>query len=129
MTWGGASTSRGRAQRRPGTRPCSALLGSACSSRLWCAARRYRATTALLVALAVSLVVNDSPVDELVWGAIGAAALLAWETPLVRAAPGRPSRKRRQHPPSLQREAHGHRAGPGRVQRGHSLLVALETAP
>ena len=39
----------------------------------------YRATTAFLVALAVSLVVNDSPVDELVWGAIGAAALLAWD--------------------------------------------------
>jgi hypothetical protein len=38
-----------------------------------------RVTTAFLVALAVSLVVNDSPVDELAWGAVGAAALLAWE--------------------------------------------------
>jgi hypothetical protein len=42
--------------------------------------RGRRTTTAFLVALAVSLVVNDSPVDELAWGAIGAAALLAWET-------------------------------------------------
>ena len=41
---------------------------------------RHRATTAFLVALAVSLVVNDSPVDELGWGALGATALLAWET-------------------------------------------------
>ena len=40
----------------------------------------HRATTAFLVALAVSLVVNDSPVDELAWGALGAAALLAWES-------------------------------------------------
>jgi hypothetical protein len=40
----------------------------------------HRATTAFLVALAVSLVVNDSPVDELAWGAVGAAALLAWES-------------------------------------------------
>jgi hypothetical protein len=41
---------------------------------------RHRVTTAFLVALAVSLVVNDSPVDELVWGALGATALLAWES-------------------------------------------------
>jgi hypothetical protein len=40
----------------------------------------HRATTAALVALALSLVVNDSPVDELVWGAIGVAALLAGES-------------------------------------------------
>ncbi|HUQ22555.1 MAG TPA: hypothetical protein VM049_06015 [Gaiellaceae bacterium] len=43
-------------------------------------ARNRRVTTAFLIALAVSLVVNDSPVDELAWGALGAAALLAWET-------------------------------------------------
>lgn len=48
-------------------------------------APHHRATTAFLVALAVSLVVNDSPVDELAWGAIGGAALLAWESaPSVR---------------------------------------------
>ena len=41
---------------------------------------RHRVTTAFLVALAVSLVVNDSPVDELAWGSLGAAALLAWES-------------------------------------------------
>ena len=43
-------------------------------------APRHRATTAFLIALAVSLVVNDSPVDELAWGAVGAAALFAWES-------------------------------------------------
>ena len=41
---------------------------------------RQRVTTGFLVALAVSLVVNDSPVDELAWGALGATALLVWET-------------------------------------------------
>lgn len=65
-------------------------------------APRHRATTAFLVALAVSLVVNDSPVDELAWGAVGAAALLALETgpsarrfwptvPQASPAPSRPS--------------------------------------
>jgi hypothetical protein len=61
-----------------------------------------RATTAFLVALAVSLVVNDSPVDELAWGAVGAAALFArenassarrsWSTsPRASPVPSRPS--------------------------------------
>ena len=40
---------------------------------------RRRTTTAFLVALGVSVVVNDSPVDELAWGALGATALVAWE--------------------------------------------------
>ena len=39
----------------------------------------HRVTTAFLVALALSLVVNDSPVDELAWGGIGAVMLLVWE--------------------------------------------------
>ena len=45
---------------------------------------RQRVTTSFLVALAVSLVVNDSPVDELVWGALGATALLVWENSSAR---------------------------------------------
>jgi hypothetical protein len=40
----------------------------------------HRVTTAFLVALAVSLAVNDSPVDELAWGAIGGVVLFAWES-------------------------------------------------
>jgi hypothetical protein len=56
------------------------VLGLAAIVAVALLAPRRRATTAFLVALAVSLVVNDSPVDELAWGALGAAALLAWET-------------------------------------------------
>lgn len=39
---------------------------------------RRAAVDAFLVALVVSLVVNDSPVDVLVWGSLGCAALWAW---------------------------------------------------
>lgn len=65
-------------------------------------APRHGATSAFLVALAVSLLVNDSPVDELAWGAFGALALLAsesassgrrsWSTaPQASPAPSQPS--------------------------------------
>jgi hypothetical protein len=33
----------------------------------------------MLVALAVSFVVNDTPQDVALWGALGALSLLAWE--------------------------------------------------
>jgi hypothetical protein len=56
------------------------LLGLAVLVAIAARTPRHRVTTAFLVALAVSLVVNDSPVDELAWGALGATALLAWET-------------------------------------------------
>ena len=56
------------------------LLGLAVLVAIAVRAPRHRATGAFLVALAVSLVVNDSPVDELAWGALGASALLAWES-------------------------------------------------
>jgi hypothetical protein len=39
---------------------------------------------AMTAALALSLVVNDSPVDELVWGALGCASLWALETAKAR---------------------------------------------
>jgi hypothetical protein len=55
-------------------------LGLAALLAIAVRAPRHSTTTAFLAALAVSLVVNDSPVDELAWGALGAAALLAWET-------------------------------------------------
>jgi hypothetical protein len=56
------------------------LLGLAVLVAIAARTPRHPVTTAFLVALAVSLVVNDSPVDELAWGALGATALLAWET-------------------------------------------------
>ena len=73
MTWAGATSSWHAV--------LLCVLGSRDrSSRSRFVGRRHRVTTAFLVALAVSLVVNDSPVDELVWGALGCAALLAWES-------------------------------------------------
>jgi hypothetical protein len=39
---------------------------------------RHPPVDAFLVGFAVSLAVNDSPVDELVWGSLGCAALWAW---------------------------------------------------
>ena len=102
-TWGGASTSRWAGATASWHAALLCAAGArACSSAVAVRAPRHRATTAFLVALAVSLVVNDSPVDELVWGAIGAAALLAWENassarrswstvPQASPAPSRPS--------------------------------------
>ncbi len=55
------------------------LVGFAALVAIALSSRHDRSTTAFLVALAVSLIVNDSPVDELAWGAVGAAGLLAWE--------------------------------------------------
>ena len=72
VTWAGATASWHAA--------LLCVLGLAMLVAIAVRAPRHRATTAFLVALAVSLVVNDSPVDELAWGALGAAALLAWET-------------------------------------------------
>ena len=72
VTWAGATASWHAA--------LLCVLGLAVLVATALRAPGHRATTALLVALAVSLVVNDSPVDELAWGALGAAALLAWET-------------------------------------------------
>jgi len=40
---------------------------------------RYAAVDAVLVALAVSLLVNDSPRDVAAYGAISCAALRFWE--------------------------------------------------
>jgi hypothetical protein len=56
------------------------VLGLAAIVAIAARARLRPVLTAFLVALVVSLLVNDSPVDELAWGAVGAAALLAWET-------------------------------------------------
>jgi len=41
---------------------------------------RYPSVDAMLLALAVSLLVNDTPVDIILLGAIGSAALLRWES-------------------------------------------------
>lgn len=71
VTWAGATASWHAA--------LLCLLGLAALVAIAARTPRHRVTTAFLVALAVSLVVNDSPVDELAWGALGATALLAWE--------------------------------------------------
>ncbi len=72
VTWGGATASWHAG--------LFCVLGLVALVAVAMRAPRQRATTAFLVALAVSLVVNDSPVDELTWGALGATALLAWES-------------------------------------------------
>jgi hypothetical protein len=72
VTWAGATASWHAA--------LLCLLGLAALVTIAVRTPHHRATTAFLVALAVSLVVNDSPTDELAWGALGATALLAWET-------------------------------------------------
>jgi hypothetical protein len=72
VTWAGATASWHAA--------LLCLLGLAALVTIAVRRPHHRTTTAFLVALAVSLVVNDSPTDELAWGALGATALLAWET-------------------------------------------------
>jgi mono/diheme cytochrome c family protein len=60
-----------------------ALIFIACLAALvWMATRRPRRQTvdAMLAALAVSLVVNDTPVDVIGLGALGCATLLRWES-------------------------------------------------
>jgi Na+-transporting NADH:ubiquinone oxidoreductase subunit NqrB len=59
------------------------LLFLACLAVLvYIAARRprYPSVDAMLLALAVSLLVNDTPVDIILLGAIGSAALVRWES-------------------------------------------------
>ena len=52
------------------------------ASLLYIAARRprYPSVDAMVLAVAVSLLVNDTPVDIILLGAIGSAALLRWES-------------------------------------------------
>ena len=60
-----------------------AVIFVACLAALvWMATRRPRRLTvdAMLAALAVSLVVNDTPVDVIGLGALGCATLLRWES-------------------------------------------------
>ena len=50
--------------------------------------RKQPAVVAMLVAIAVSLLVNDTPVDVLGYGALGCLALTAWEETRARVTPG-----------------------------------------
>ena len=66
------------ATRGPGT----ILLFLGCLAGLvWIATRKPRRASvdAMLVAVAVSLIVNDTPIDVIVLGALGCLALLRWE--------------------------------------------------
>ena len=57
------------------------LVSAGAAVLLWVALRKPRHTTvdAVLVALAVSLLVNDSPRDVIAWGALSCAALRMWK--------------------------------------------------
>ena len=88
----------------------------------WLALRRPRSTVvdAVLVALAVSLLVNDSPRDVAAYGAISCAALRFWfdaSSKLATRAPGSAHRLLRAPPGRLRRGGDGVADGAG---RGHS---------
>lgn len=63
------------------SRDSTLLIGASLPVLIWAALRRPRYATvdAVLVALAVSLLVNDSPRDVLAWGALSCAALRLWK--------------------------------------------------
>ncbi|WP_181813315.1 hypothetical protein [Gaiella occulta] len=71
VTWGGATASWHAA--------LLCALGIAALAVLATRSPLSAPVAAVVAGLAVSLVVNDSPVDELVWGALGCAALWAHE--------------------------------------------------
>jgi hypothetical protein len=70
VSWSGATSSWTRV----------AIVAAGVSALAWFAARRPRSAVldALLIALAVSLVVNDTPTDIAGFGAISAVALWSW---------------------------------------------------
>jgi hypothetical protein len=76
------------------------------SGVVWIATRRPRRASvdAMLVALVVSLLVNDTPVDVIVLGALGCLALLRWESVDSRPHASRsPDRRLRARAPLVRR--------------------------
>ncbi len=80
--------------------------------------REQPAIVAMLVAIGVSLLVNDTPVDVLGYGALGCLALTAWaETRVARAASASALRLRaafqsHKSTPRIDRQVEPHDAGP-----------------
>ena len=98
------------------------IISASLAVLAWVALRRPRSTVvdAVLVALAVSLLVNDSPRDVAAYGAISCAALRFWfdaSSKLAIRAPGSVHRLLRAPPGRLRRGGNGRADGPG---RGHS---------
>ena len=138
----GGSGSRGPARRPPPTRRSSACSRSEGSPGSGSGASDRPTIVAMLVAIGVSLLVNDTPVDVLGYGALGCLALTAWEeTRALSASRVRSSasshlreppehvcalteRSRRTMPGSRRREADG---SVGALRRG-SLLPCASTA-
>ena len=99
----GASGSRGP-ERPPRRTPASCVLSLVGLTWLGVRGRHEPVIRAMLVAIGISLVVNDTPVDVLGYGALGCLALTAWDETRVadvlsarsaarnrlRALPGRP---------------------------------------
>jgi hypothetical protein len=88
LSWASATRAKG---------PILLFLGCL-AGLVWIATRRPRRASvdAMLVAVALSLLVNDTPVDVIVLGALGCLALLRWESVHSRAhASWRPDRRLR----------------------------------
>jgi hypothetical protein len=98
------------------------IISASLAVLAWLALRRPRAPVvdAVLVALAVSLLVNDSPRDVAAYGAISCAALRFWfdaSSRLAIRAPGSAHRLFRASPGRLRRRGDGVANGAG---RGHA---------
>jgi hypothetical protein len=98
------------------------IISASLAVLAWLALRRPRSTVvdAVLVALAVSLLVNDSPRDVAAYGAMSCAALRFWfdaSSKLATRAPGAVHRLLRAPSGRLRRGGDGVADGPG---RGHA---------
>jgi hypothetical protein len=95
------------------------IISASLAVLAWLAFRLPRSTVvdSVLVALAVSLLVNDSPRDVAAYGAISCAALRFWfdaSSKLATRAPGSVHRLLRAPPGRLRRRGDGFAHGPGR---------------
>ena len=98
------------------------IISASLAVLVWLALRQPRSAVvdAVLVALAVSLLVNDSPRDVAAYGAISCAALRFWfdaSSKLATRAPGSAHRLLRAPPGRLRRGGDGAAHGP---RRGHA---------
>ena len=89
----------------------------------------------MLVAIGVSLLVNDTPVDVLGYGALGCLALTAWDgdarQPTSRSASAlrlRAAFQSRKSTPRVDRQVEPHDARPASVVEAHRAVVAAREA-